>query len=232
MRTFADRIITFYSSLDFRGELPGGISVMNPFRDNPEVLKVASQFYRKYFSDNNERHIILGINPGRFGAGVTGIPFTDTIRLKSGCGLEIPGLRSFETSSVFMYDMIKKFGGPVKFYSSFYISSVIPLGFTFRNEKGREVNYNYYDSKKLTEAIRDFAVSTINEQLDFGISRDVCFCLGSGKNFSFLSKLNSELKLFGRIEALEHPRFIMQYRSKKKDFYIDQYIGKFQKAGG
>ena len=228
MITFAEKIISFCSALDFRGSLPDGISIMNPFRNKPEVMNVVSSFYRKYYSDNKERHLILGINPGRFGAGITGIPFTDTARLKSECGLEYEGIKSFETSSVFIYDMIRSYGGPEKFYSDFYISSVSPLGFTFQKEKGREVNYNYYDSSSLKLAIRDFAVSSLLKQLSFGIKSDVCFCLGTGKNFSFLSSLNNDLQLFGRIEPLEHPRFIMQYRSKKKDFYIGQYIAKFQ----
>jgi hypothetical protein len=101
MDTFADKIISFCLSLDFKNSLPEGISVMNPFRNNPEVMTVVSLFYRKYYSDNNQRHLILGINPGRFGAGVPGIPFTDTVRLKEKCGLAIPGLKSFETSPVY-----------------------------------------------------------------------------------------------------------------------------------
>jgi hypothetical protein len=228
MDTFADKIISFCLSLDFNGRLPEGISVMNPFRNNPGVMSVVSQFYKKYYCDNRERHLILGINPGRFGAGVTGIPFTDTIRLKDKCGLAIPGLKSFETSSVFIYEMIEKYGGSIKFYSDFYISSVSPLGFTSAGKKGRETNYNYYDSSRLTEAITEFAVTSLREQLAFGIKRDVCFCLGSGKNHKFLSELNEKHHFFRRIESLEHPRFIMQYRSKQKDSYISSYLNKLQ----
>ena len=109
---FADRVIEFLAGLDYRGKLPHGIKIMNPYRDNPEIIPVITQFYRKYFNDNNPRHILLGINPGRFGAGVTGIPFTDSKRLSEKCGLSIPGLKTFETSSVFIYELIDAFGGP------------------------------------------------------------------------------------------------------------------------
>ncbi|MGD0340121.1 MAG: uracil-DNA glycosylase family protein, partial [Bacteroidales bacterium] len=228
MDTFADKIISFCFSLDFKGALPDGISVMNPFRNNPEVMAVISQFYRKFYSDNRERHMILGINPGRFGAGVTGIPFTDTVRLKEKCGLAIPGLKSFETSSVFIYEIIEKYGGPGKFYGDFYISSVSPLGFTLTGKKGKETNFNYYDSRQLTGSIMDFVISSLKEQLAFGIKKDVCFCLGTGKNYRFLSGLNDELHIFKRIEPLEHPRFIMQYRSREKTSYIDNYMGKLK----
>jgi hypothetical protein len=40
MDTFADKIISFCLSLDFDGRLPDGIPVMNPFRNNPEVMSV------------------------------------------------------------------------------------------------------------------------------------------------------------------------------------------------
>jgi hypothetical protein len=228
MDTFAEKIISFCLSLDFNGSLPEGISVMNPFRNNPRAMAVVSQFYRKFYSDNKERRLILGINPGRFGAGVTGIPFTDTIRLKEKCGLVIPGLKSFETSSVFIYEMIDKYGGPEKFYSDFYISSVSPLGFTLAGKGGKETNYNYYDSKQLTAAIKDFAVLSLKQQLAFGIKRDVCFCLGTGKNFKYLTGMNDELRFFKEIVPLEHPRFIMQYKSGEKNSYINRYIEKLQ----
>jgi hypothetical protein len=228
MDTFAEKIISFCLSLDFNGNLPEGISVMNPFRNNPRAMAAVSQFYRKYYNDNQERRLILGINPGRFGAGVTGIPFTDTIRLKEKCGLVIPGLKSFETSSVFIYEMIDKYGGPEKFYGDFYISSISPLGFTTVGKGSKETNYNYYDSKQLIAAIKDFAVSSLKLQLVFGIKRDVCFCLGTGKNFKYLTGMNDELGFFKKIIPLEHPRFIMQYKSRDKNTYINRYIEKLQ----
>ena len=78
MKTFADNVIEFNKSLDFQGTLPRGIKIMNPFKDG-QIISISSSFYKKYYNDNRPRHFILGINPGRFGAGVTGIPFTDTV---------------------------------------------------------------------------------------------------------------------------------------------------------
>jgi hypothetical protein len=229
--TFAEKIISFYTTLDFSGTLPEGISIMNPFRENPQILPVITRFYSKYYNDNYSRHLILGINPGRFGAGVTGIPFTDTKRLSENCGLSIPGVQTYETSSVFVYEMIEAYGGAEKFYSKFYISSVVPLGFTSNNLKGGVVNYNYYDSKKLTESVYSFIIESLNKQLQFGIKRDFCFCLGTGKNYKFLLNLNSELKIFQKIIPMEHPRYVMQYKTKHKHEYIGKYIEEFLKAG-
>jgi len=221
---FSEKVVSFCKELEFNGSLPRGISIMNPFRDNPEIIKVISQFYNLFYHDDKSRHLILGINPGRFGAGVTGIPFTDTKRLREKCGIVIPGLETFETSSVFIYEMIEAFGGTERFYSEFFISSVSPLGFVSTGANGKNVNYNYYDSRKLTEAVMDFIIENIYKQLDFGIKRDICFCLGTGKNYKFLLALNTEYKLFKSIVPLEHPRYVMQYKSKQKHFYITKYI--------
>lgn len=225
---FAEKIISFCEGLEYKGSLPPGISVLNPFRDNPEIIPVISHFYHKFYHDDNSRHLILGINPGRFGAGVTGIPFTDTKRLHEKCGLSIPGLITFETSSVFVYEMIEAFGGTEKFYNKFFISATCPLGFTAIGSKGKNVNYNYYDSTRLTEAVMDFIINSLKKQLDFGIERDICFCFGTGQNYKFLLKLNAGLKLFDKILPLEHPRYVMQYKSKQKQNYINKYIEAFR----
>jgi len=228
MSTFARNIISFCNELDFKGTLPAGISIMNPFRGNPKVMSAVTRFYEKYYNDNKSRHLILGINPGRFGAGVTGIMFTDTVRLEEKCGLKIQGLTTHETSSTFIYEMIDEYGGPEKFYSDFLISSICPLGFTHEGINGRKVNYNYYDSRELADSVYDFIVESINRQLEFEIEKNICFCLGTGKNYRFLSRLNETKHYFDKIIPLEHPRFIMQYRSKQKKAYIKKYIDNFK----
>jgi hypothetical protein len=222
--TFADRVIAFNESLRLDIPLPDGIRVMNPFTENPQALAVSSDFYRKFYNDNRDRRLILGINPGRHGAGVTGIPFTDTKRLVEKCGLSIDGLHTHEPSSVFVYDVIDAYGGVQKFYNDFYVNSLSPLGFVITNEKGREVNYNYYDSKELQQLLKDFMVSSIRAHISKGIITDRAFCLGTGKNFKFLDNLNRECKFFEQLIPLEHPRYVMQYKSKNKAFYIEKFI--------
>lgn len=224
--TFADRIIEFNTSIDFHGTLPEGIGIMNPFK-NEETLSISSAFYRKYYNDNYKRHLILGINPGRFGAGITGIPFTDPKHLVSNCGLDYNGASAHEPSSVFVYDMIKAYGGEELFYRNFYIHSVCPLGLTTFNNKGKEVNCNYYDSKELQSSVLGFIIENIQTQISFNVYTDVCFCLGTGKNEKFLKDLNNRHGFFKEVIALEHPRFIMQYKLKQKDEYIRKYLETF-----
>ena len=199
-------------------ELPSGIEAMNPFLDQ-DTIEICKLFYNKYYGDNFKRHLILGINPGRFGGGITGIPFTDPIRLQNICGIENTWQKKQELSSLFVYDMIRAYGGPEKFYQEFYISSIVPLGFTRGNK-----NLNYYDDKQLEESVKEFVIASLKQQLSFGINTDAVFCLGEGKNFAYLSKLNLEYKLFDNVVPLSHPRFIMQYKLKKKDEYIAKYL--------
>ena len=182
MKTFADKVIEFNQQLEFKGELPEGIRIMNPFKENKAVLSVSSTFYKKYYDDYQTRHLILGINPGRFGSGVTGVPFTDPKRLLEKCDIPFPGPLKHEPSSVFVYDVIDEFGGAEDFYQHFYIHSICPLGFTNATQQGKEINYNYYDSKELTQAVYDFIVESLQTQIDFGINTDVCFCLWAHKN--------------------------------------------------
>jgi len=227
--TFAQRVLRFYNTLEFTGKLPSGVRVMNPFHENPEVTNLATQFYTRYYDDNSERFIVLGINPGRFGAGATGIPFTDTIRLNEKCGIQVSSFRTYEPSSSFIYEMIEAYGGVEIFYKRFFVSAICPLGFTKNNQKnGKPVNYNYYDSAELTSLVYSFIVNTLEQQLEFGINRERCFCLGTGKNDSFLRKLNAKYNFFKSITTLEHPRYIMQYKAAAKDQYIRKYADSFR----
>ncbi len=227
MQTFAEKVISFNKNLRLDIELPKDIRVMNPFTENPGALAVSSAFYRKYYDDHKKRHLILGINPGRFGAGVTGVPFTDTKRLGEKCGLKIKNLSTHEPSSVFVYEVIDAYGGVERFFSDFYINSPSPLGFVKTNSKGKQVNFNYYDSKTLLDKIEKFLVNSICAHIDKGINTNVCFCMGSGKNFTVISRINKKHDLFKTIIPLEHPRYIMQYKSKHKRHYRDKYLLSF-----
>jgi hypothetical protein len=226
MINFADKVIGFNRELHFTGKFPRGFRIMNPFRENPGVLPLCEFFYRKFYNDSSRRKLILGINPGRHGAGATGIPFTDTKRLATICSLSLESVHTHEPSSVFIYDMINRYGGPEKFYSDFYINSVCPLGFLARNEKGNWVNGNYYDDEALFRATRPFIISSLRKQAAFGVDTRVCFVLGK-KNTTFLNAINEEEKIFDSLVTLEHPRYVEQYKSKEKQKYIAAYLNKF-----
>lgn len=223
MKTIAGNIIAFNESLDYSGKLPEGFMILNPFKDNPETVEVMTRFYRKFYNDNRRRRFIMGINPGRHGAGLTGIPFTDTRRLDAVCGIKMNTAHSHEPSSVFIYEMIGKYGGVEKFYGDFYINSPFPLAIVRRSAGGKWLNANYYDDKKLFEALKPFMVTSLRQQISIGLQTGTAYILGK-KNAGFLEKINREEKLFDRFIVLEHPRFIQQYKSVQKDEYINKYL--------
>jgi Uracil DNA glycosylase superfamily len=225
MTSFAQKVNAFNKSLEFAGKLPKSIKVLNPFKENNEILPIANRFYNTYYNDNSIRKLILGINPGRLGAGATGIPFTDSKRLSKICQIEISSFSTHEPSSVFIYEMIDKFGGPQKFYKCFYIHSVCPLGFIEKNNKGNWINCNYYDHEELFNAVQNFIITSLKKQIRFGIDTKTCFVLGK-KNAKFFKRINDKEKWFDSIVVLDHPRYIVQYKSKQKDKYISEYLNK------
>ena len=223
MKQFSDAVLQYYKQLQPPQNLPDDVRVMNPF-ENEETYQLASAFYQKYYGDTRPRWICFGINPGRFGAGVTGVPFTDPIRLSEVCKIPNALPRKAELSSKFIYDMIGAFGGATSFYEQFYISAISPLGYT---KEG--INLNYYDIPGYKGLFEDYVVQQIQAQLPFGIRREVAFSIGRGKNAEYLNLINKKYGFFGEVVALSHPRWVMQYRLKRKDEFVDEYLRAFQR---
>jgi len=225
MKTWADHLYTFYTSLHPLQRLPNGVQWLYP-QQSSEVLLVVKQFLQKYFNDTQQRQLLLGINPGRHGAGITGINFTAAKQLTEDCGMEHPYKKGSEISAEFIYAVIRAYGGPERFYENFFIGSVCPLGFV-KNGK----NINYYDDRDLQKAVEPFIIESIEKQLRFPVDRSRCLCIGGEKNFKYLSGLNERYGWFGSIVPLPHPRFIMQYRRKEMEPFIQLYLDALQKNG-
>ncbi len=190
---------------------------MNPYVD-AHIQRYLRAFLDKYFSDNRQRTLVLGINPGRFGAGITGVTFTDPVALADECGIPNDLPRKRELSSIFIYSVINHLGGPEAFFRRFFLSAVCPLGFTRRG-----INLNYYDDRKLERAVTLLIASSIEAQIALGCRRDRVIVLGRGQNAKFLKRLNDEHRWFASVHALDHPRFILQYRRRQVDSYIRNY---------
>ncbi len=218
MSTFADRVIDYHLSLQ-PVEIPDQYSFLYPF-EQTETIRVFRAFYERYFSDEEERILLMGINPGRLGAGITGIGFTDPVVLTDQIGIEHSFDMKRELSSIFITDMINAIGGFEVFYSRFYIASVCPLGFV--TDTG--INCNYYDDRKLQEAVEPMILRNIRAQLSFGCSQKVIYSIGKGKNYKYLKALNKQHNIVEKVLPLPHPRWVMQYKLKTKNLYIDQYL--------
>lgn len=222
MPVLAQQLIRFYKQLH-PPLLPKGFGILHPQPDE-KVMKVVSSFFQKFYDDNSPRKLMLGINPGRFGAGITGVNFTAPRQLTENCGIDHPWGNSSELSAEFIYDVITQYGGPAKFYGDYFIGATSPLGFI---KDGK--NINYYDDKKLEQAVTPFVIETIKLQLQMGFETTTCICIGGEKNYKFLNKLNDQHGFFQTIVPLPHPRFIMQYRRKKKQEYVEDWLKSLQK---
>jgi hypothetical protein len=225
--TFAERVLQFYDKLSkISFEFPDKYSIVNPYKgDREEIIKtITTAFYQKYYNDNASRRLILGSSPALRGTVATGIPFEDASNIKTELGIDIGKFYIKKSSSWFLHNVISKYGGRDRFFSSFFMSFVCPLCVLKINSLGNKVNCNYYENKLLKNYFYKFIIDTLFDYINLGIDTTVCYCIGSGENYTFLTKLNTNYRFFNSIVPLEHPRFIMQYNLKRKFFFIDKYI--------
>ncbi len=226
-KTFADNVLEFNDYLaKISLDLFDNYTISNPFSSNnkEQIKKVTKAFYQKYYNDYNKRFLILGSSPARKGTAITGVPFEDAEHLYKQTGIMIDDFYINKSKSNFLYDVMDQYGGCEKFYKDFFMSFLCPLGIVNVNSKGNKVNSNYYENKKLENILYPFIVDSLKRQIAFGIDTSKCYCIGSGKNFKVLTKINEQYKFFDKIVALEHPRFIMQYNSKDKNKYLNKYL--------
>lgn len=198
--------------------LPKGFSWLHP-QPLPGVRAAMQCFFDTFFNDGQPRTLMLGINPGRHGAGVTGVNFTAARQLSQPCGIDHSFGNASELSAEFIYEMIAAYGGPAAFYRDVFIGSVCPLGFV---QGGK--NINYYDDKQLLQAVTPFILRSMRQLVSYRVNRQRCVCIGGEKNFKHLAQWNEQHGWFDEIVAVAHPRFIMQYRRKDKQHHIDQYL--------
>ena len=220
---WSDQIIAYYSQLECP-KLPDKYLCMNPYKQ-AETMKVLRLFTEKYLNDDQKRILIFGINPGRFGSGITGISFTDPVRLKVDLAIDHNFEMRPELSSQFIYKMINAYGGARKFYLDFFISAAYPLGFM---HEGKNINYYEFDNWK--RIMEKHIVAEMNAHMNFNINRDVCFSIGKGENYKVLKALSAQHKWFKEVKPLPHPRWILQYRRKQEQEYIMNYIAELSTA--
>ncbi len=217
LNTFAEKATAFFLQLQPPVGLPTAVEVLNPYQQS-EIQAIVRRFYEKFFNDTAPRVFLLGINPGRFGGGTTGIAFTDPNALRTYCNIENTLTSAAELSSKFVYRFINAFGGAEAFYQRFYLGALYPLAL-IKNGK----NYNYYDELGLFELLKPHIVHTLQGQINFNADRRAAICLGQ-KNAGYLRKLNEAYGFFEKIISLDHPRYIMQYKTRQVEQYVAEYL--------
>lgn len=198
--------------------MPEGFTVMNPY-GHDDVRRVVTTFCERYYGGSHQRLAVWGINPGRFGAGLTGLSFTDPHALRVDLGIESSIVGRREPSAEFIYTMIAAYGGPASYYHDVYMSALSPLGF-LRNG----VNINFYDDAAFMREIVPFVVDCMRAQTSFGLRSDACVVLGTGKLKQFMERYVQPELQYQTVRYLEHPRFIMQYRRRFIGDYVTSYV--------
>lgn len=111
-----------------------GITVLEGFANNIELVR---DYYRNFYVAKTERIVLCGINPGKNGAGKTGIPFIDFKGASQLLSRELK--KDQETSAQFIHSIIESFGSR-KFHDQVYMTNLSWFGFV-KDKK----NLNYYD---------------------------------------------------------------------------------------
>ena len=222
--TFAKQILDFYFSLPKDLPLPNGVETIYPY-DNSETRDVMQRYFQKYYDDTNPRTYLIGINPGRLGSGVTGIGFTDAYHLEEYCDIPNSFDKKAELSASFMFEVMEAYGGVEAFTKAFFFTTVMPLGL-LKNGK----NYNYYDDKETLENLEPFITETLLKQMLFPQAKPRIICIGQDKNLKYLQAFNQKHNCFESIDVVPHPRWVMQYRRKQMQKYIDVYLDALRKA--
>ena len=221
--TFSQQVLDFYFTMRKDMPLPNGVETIYPF-DNAETKRVMQTFFNKYYDDNRPRTYLVGINPGRLGSGITGIGFADAYHLDNYCDIPNSFDKRVEMSAAFMFEVMDAYGGVEKFYKDFFFTTVMPLGL-LKNDK----NYNYYDDLQTQKALEPFIEKTLLKQMSFPQAKPNIICVGQGKNLKYLKDFNDKHHCFESIDVLPHPRWVMQYRRKDKQKYIDAYLEVFER---
>lgn len=138
MEKIIDLHLSFLDRLGEKGDVlreleREGISILPGFKEQAELVRA---YYKKFYSKPGRRIVFCGINPGRYGAGKTGVPFIDF----DGISRLIPGYgrQDKERSAQFMLSIIDQYEIG-NFQDAVYLTNISWYGF-LRNGK----NLNYY----------------------------------------------------------------------------------------
>ncbi|QJX48788.1 DUF4918 family protein [Hymenobacter taeanensis] len=214
---FADRLLQFLTEFPSPPPLPEEVVAYNPYQDSTP-RELLTQFAQQYYTGDQPRVALLGINPGRLGNGRTGVAFTDPTALAA-WGIENDLPRRREPSSEFVQAVVLALGGPATFYQHFFLGSLYPLVLLRQG-----LNYNFYDSSAVTTALwPDIQLSVRLLVENVGVARHAAVCLGQ-RNGKYFRRLNDELQLFEHIHVLDHPRYLMQYKRRALADNVAHYV--------
>jgi uracil-DNA glycosylase len=166
-------------------------------------------FWNTYYPEGPPRTVICGLNPGRFGAGQTGIPFMDFLSLSQ----LLPGIQRLdsERSAGFIFRVVQAYGAEA-FFQRFYVTNVASVGFL---RDGKNLNYPALPEQALEIVERNFLaeMEIVKPERIISLGREVH---------------RTVLKLLGdRVECescLPHPAWVATYRSASMGEWVGRYV--------
>ncbi len=170
------------------------IGILSNFIDNKANI---IEFHKKYVQPNSPKVVICGINPGRYGAGKTGIPFIDFTSLSK----MLPNIdkEDSERSARFFFSVIEEFGIE-NFYQNFHVTNLSWYGF-YQLDKMKNVNY---DNTNIATEIQIFLIDKFVEEMNY-INPDIIIPLADVVLWE-LQSLKKKNKLNAQIAPrLYHP---------------------------
>lgn len=184
------------------------ISILTGFIKNVDLVK---DFYESYYSKSNRRIVLCGINPGRLGAGKTGVPFLDYKSLSK----LVPNISNddSELSAQFIFEVINYFGYK-HFFDNVYLTNISWFGFV-KDDK----NFNYYNFDKVLQ--EEFTNSFI-EEMNI-VQPSVIIPLSEAVEKS-IKNINKKIFLKCKVaKRIPHPYYFSNFSTRYKDG-LNRYI--------
>ena len=171
---------------------------------------IAEQFWQQYVPEPLPQTVIVGLNPGRMGAGLTGVPLLDFRSLTN----LLPDARlprnDTEPSANFFHRVAQHIGAE-KFYRQFYVSNVSAVGYLRDNK-----NCNYHD---LPDAAQQIVEQRFRDEMAVVAPKRI-IALGREVEAT-VQRLYDDGAI--RISHLPHPSWIMTYRLREAQSWVRRY---------
>lgn len=182
------------------------ICILSDFLLNKDGIDM---FWQTYYGGALPRVVLCGINPGRHGAGKTGIPFLDFQSLSK----LIPGIdrQDSERTAGFFFQIVRQFGVEA-FFKTFYVTNVSSVGFI---RDGKNLNYHDLPAPALEVVERNFL-----QEMEV-VRPTHIISLGDAVQQTVRKLLPASVDCSMR---LPHPSWIMTYRGNAQDKWAARYL--------
>ena len=214
MEKIIDLHVNFYEEIMAEPEVTTifereNIKVLDGFIQNIDLVRT---YYQTFYETGSDRIVLCGINPGKLGAGKTGIPFLD-FQSVSQLFSDIQ-LSDSERSAQFIWSVMNEIGID-DFYDHVYMTNISWFGFTKNGN-----NLNYYD---LPGSLSETFTSSFITEMEI-VKPSVIIPLSEKVEQTLKQMVNKGDLRYPIAERLAHPYFcsIGKNEPKYKQIYLEK----------